>query len=266
MMIKRNAIELGDLKILIEDNFSDEWEIRVTYQDLVQDRLVVVMRYYNQEPRATDFPRSLRILTHSAPQSTPSWVDSVRRRFCGHGDVTLNQINEDSISDVSSDICFLVFDDCPEPIVSDPAFFNLAASLLKKPAHVIWVCPSNRTEMYQITGLARTAHAENSQLRMITVHTAQKLLEEAANCRLAEVLTICLNRLAVNGELQPEREYRIDADGLVLVPRLHRDKQVNKAIAGESISGAEIEMCPFIDPSKSLILSPGGKNSATLVE
>ncbi|GAW26265.1 putative polyketide synthase [Rosellinia necatrix] len=263
MLIDKRALELEELTSLVRVKLSGAWSIRFAYHDIVRSRLVVAVRCC-PELQSTELPTRLRILTHSPRHSIPNWVDTLYRHLRGYVDeITLKQLNKDAINDVGSDTCFLILDDCPEPIVSDPDFFNIVTSFLGQPARILWVCPSIPIQMYQITGLSRTAHAENSQLQLVTVHTAQTLLDsDAGHSRLAEILTVCLHCMsAVDSELQLEREYRILADGTVLVPRLQHEQQLSRAIARGHNPGVQIEMCPFVDSSRPLILSHSSHHS-----
>ncbi|KAI0437123.1 polyketide synthase [Xylaria telfairii] len=261
ILIDKRRMELQKLTSLVQDKLSSEWSIMLAYHDFTLDRLVVVVRYHAQQRKESS--RKLCILTHSPRQSTPNWVDSLYRHFRSRpGDVSLRQMDEDAIADVGPETCFLVLDDCPVPIISDPQFFHVITRLLRQPARILWVCPNIPIQMYQITGLSRTAHAENGQLRLIIVHTAQNMFDGVAtDSRLAEILTSCLDRIdAGHTELQPEREYRIRADGTVLVHRLQRDRKLSRVIAGECDTGIQTQMRPFVDPSRPLTLSYIGRH------
>ncbi|KAI1744665.1 polyketide synthase [Xylaria scruposa] len=263
MLLRGHTNEPKDLIYVIERMIPTTLRIQLTFYDSVRNGFVVVMRY-NDELRATRFPKRLRVLTHSPLHATSCWVKSLVRSFGAQGgSVTLNQIGEDAISNIDPDICFLVLDDCTEPIVSDSTLFSVSVTLMKSPARVLWVCPDTPPQMYQITGLSRSAHAENDQLRLITMHVARNMLEDDAKpSRLADILTICLTGLTVaDTELQPEREYQVRAEGNVLVPRLHRHQYLNTIVTGEKTLHPEIETRHFMDYSRPLILSSVGVKS-----
>lgn len=154
----------------------------------------------------------------------------------------------------------LVVDDYPDPILSDENCFGAVIELLKQPARVLWLCPDNPPQMHQVSGFSRTAHAENSELRLITAHAATKMLEEeeTQNFRLTNFLINRLGHLAAgDDELQPEREYVIRGDGVVLVPRLHHSETLDKIVAVDKPQQPEeLHMRRFVDASRTLKVSP----------
>ncbi|KAK3942538.1 putative polyketide synthase protein [Diplogelasinospora grovesii] len=243
-------------------------DVQLTFHDVDRGSLVVLARPSNA--RVTELPRNVQILTHSASQSTPSWVIALKGKLSARGvDVSLETLEAGtgSATDVWNSPV-LVIDDLPQPIISDPRCYSAAFALLKQPAHIIWLSPDDPLPMHQITGLARTAHAENDKLRLTTIHAAPNVLEHAdgpKHARLLEMLAGCLVRAAAqDNEPHHEREYRVREDGTVLVPRLRRSEQLNRAVSADAVHRPDVESRRFIDNSRSLILSntPGTSTSS----
>ncbi|KAM0811814.1 putative Polyketide synthase [Seiridium cardinale] len=98
--------------------------------------------------------------------------------------------------------------------------------------------------MFQITGVARTAHAWNNGLRFVTVHVDPGVLE---SWRLAGQVLHWLGYMTNrSGVPHHEGEYRVSKTAAVLVPRLHGIDQLNRAITSqERIECRQFEARPF---------------------
>ncbi|KAI2642229.1 polyketide synthase [Xylaria nigripes] len=237
MLLKKDENKsLEDLLQLIVSEAPDTLKVRSACYDEAQDRFVVTLRY-DDTPEALESLKALRILTHSALDSIPSYVNRLVKDFTSRSiDVSLEQFTPEAIDSADSSSRFLVIDDHPTTILDDPQQFTTAISLLKRPADIVWLCPDTPNQMHQISGISRTAHGENSQLRLTTIHAACSILEdEDKDDRLFDIVTGSFARFTPgNNDPQPEREYRVRADGVVLVPRLRPDENLNRVIAKES--------------------------------
>ncbi|TRX94306.1 hypothetical protein FHL15_004773 [Xylaria flabelliformis] len=216
-------LEVAFQRIIAQIPSSLLLKLRAKASGIPRQGSLVLALQREEGPETAKLPDKLRILTHSPPRSIPDWVRALVTglRACAIK-VTLDQINEHTIKEAVPDAVLIIIDDCPTPIVSDQSTFGLATAILQQPVQALWICPDSPAEMHQIVGLARTAHAENDGLRLTTVHVALELLERGDDVgRLTDVLVTCLKRLCLRAdEPQPEREYRIQANGAVLVPRL----------------------------------------------
>jgi acyl transferase domain-containing protein len=263
LLLEKDEHGSGELQQHVKDAVGNSLEVQFSFSDPISNRLVAVLRYADGLQDA-GVPRALRVLTHSPLHPNRPWVSVLLKTLRALGfSVALDQMST-AVMDADSSVFFVVLDDCPEPILSDPTCFSNVTTLLKHPARIVWICPDSPPQMYQITGFSRTAHAENSQLQLITVHSAVDFLEGEMNSqRLVKVLTTCFGRFAADGdEMQSEREYRIRPEGAVLVPRLRRNKRLNRIVTSNDKDYQEIEMSRFISSSRPLLLFPGDMHSA----
>ncbi|KAK8000576.1 hypothetical protein PG990_013176 [Apiospora arundinis] len=195
-------------------------------------------------------------------QPTVDWVNSLAlelQSLCPEftsGSIDAYSANPDDHDD---DICFLVVDDQAQPILSDPGCFDAVAALLNQPARIVWVSPEGPISMHQITGVARTAHAENYKLRLTTIHAPT---ERLASQQLQDLVVECMQLVMdprEDGEAYREREYWMRGDGTVLIPRLHPSRDLNRAVnntaGGVHDSSSYLEQRIFTDPGCPLVLS-----------
>ncbi|TGJ82436.1 hypothetical protein E0Z10_g6319 [Xylaria hypoxylon] len=248
-------------------NMYDEWhaelsetcpeiDVQLTFLDSVNKNMIVLMR--NISESSFHAPSQIRMLTHSTIQDTPSWLGTFKAGLREMGTTisveTLNQASNLCRSEPEDGSCFIVVDDLPQPILSDPNCFDAAITLFRQTSRVLWLSPDSPLAMHQITGVARTAHAENDNLRVTTVHVATDALQ---NPRLVSVLGRLWNYL-VDTDHQPhrEREYALNEDAVVLIPRLSRSDSLNHVVgaAGE-VDSVEINMNAFIDSGRPVCLS-----------
>ena len=244
-------------------------EEQLTFRDNARDRLVVLAK-------AAEIPLSskIHILTHSACDA-PLWVRAVKDRMIGSNvDVSLDTLNLDTVEalhssgalDSGSSDTVVIVDDMPSlPILTDTNTFNAAIALLKQPARLVWLSPDNPASFHQIEGVARTAHAENDKLRLITIHAASsQLADQLCHERLVNVVFDATNQVAGTRTAHVEREYRIRKDGAVVVPRLHHSDKLNHAVINDGSLGPKTDTHRFSDDHRPLMLSSDG--SALFVE
>ncbi|KAI0867788.1 polyketide synthase [Hypoxylon argillaceum] len=213
-------------------------DIQMVFLDAVDGNLIVLARIINTySPHP---PSYIQIYTHSSLYNTPPWVTDIVSGLHQRG--TLSSL--DTLSQAP-------------PILGDEDCFNTAITLLRRKNRIIWLSIDEPMSMHQITGVARTAHAENDDLRLITFHVAPDALQSS---RLNDMFTTLLNRVAdQNRPLHSEREYRMRGTGEVLIPRLHLSDRLNRAIhIAEEADHVELEVKPFI--SEQPIYLSVGKN------
>lgn len=235
-------------------------DVQLTFHDALRDSLVVVSR----PKKIAQLPENIQILTHSKASSAPSWVTSLEARLRALGcHTSLNTLNKDTIhrnvdTSTNGSSCILVVDDQPEPILSDPSCFSAVTALLKQPGQLVWLSPDSPLSMHQITGVARTAHAENDKLRLVTIHASANVLEEeSGRGRLLDIVASSVGRSAAKdggSPRQEEREYRVRESGTVLVPRLSRSEQLNRAVSTGDPDAPETKLSRFLDASQPLVL------------
>ncbi|KAI4090603.1 MAG: hypothetical protein LQ344_004650 [Seirophora lacunosa] len=237
--------------------------------DEAKSRSFVVLKPRFMRPSA-----KIQILSHSM-QGTSAWVslleDGLRARTADVtvailGSATVNSLLYQRASSTASKDIIVVVDDVPNaPALADGNKFDAIKTLLGSPARLVWLSPDDPPEFHQIEGVARSAHAENENLRLTTIHAASKFLADAENHeRLTEVVASVMHQVGDIQSLHTEREYRIDEGGTVLVPRLQYSDRLNGAIGHEKRYGPETEEHPFADAQRPLVLSSG--SSALFVD
>lgn len=246
----------GDWASLIHEAHLD---VQLSTYDTVRKSLVILARPQNTE-QAVTLPRSITILTHSEGGDEQEWVAQIENWLqarCSkvsreplHGSRT---ISDPDIIERGNEHCFIVVEDQTSPIISDPNCFDTVISLLKQTSRIIWLSPSDPLPMHQITGVARTAHAENEDLRLTTIHLAPQLLS-ANDENFYRLLGFLALRLDTEGTAQ-EREYLVTKSGSVLIPRLLPEDSINHAIRRDTAERYEIEYGPFLDNSRTVALA-----------
>ncbi|KAF3003829.1 t1pks [Neopestalotiopsis sp. 37M] len=230
------------------------FKVQLNFTHAVSNEIIVLARKVDLHESA--LPTHLRFLTHSRKSETPQWVEKIKSEMrVGGFDVAHEQLGYGLPHfETAHAILTVVVDDLPVPILSDREAFQVALGLLQQKSEIVWLSPESSPSMYQITGVARTAHAENNDLRLTTVHIDTKVLEHP---RLANLLPYWLHQVANrDGGLHQEREYRITKTAAVLVPRLHRSDQLNEAIQShKSIACREIKAIPFSASTHATVLT-----------
>lgn len=199
------------------------------------------------------------MLSHSKDQSGGDWARSLCRRLHKVCTELMTHSIDETAAFIGQDddgTCFLVVEDQDQPILSDPRCFDAVVALLNQPARVIWVSPNSPVSMHQITGVARTAHAENYKLRLITIHADAEAL---ASERLQDLVVKCMLQVMSSGEDSEsyrEREYWIRGDGMILIPRLHPSDGLNHVVNMSSgvNDASNIEQRTFADPDCPLVI------------
>ncbi|KUI71345.1 Lovastatin diketide synthase LovF [Cytospora mali] len=266
-------------------------EVQFRFEDERLGCSVVVARPNMHTPLSLQLAASqVCILTHSnRPNgdrvSSVSWPSALATRLRALGAI----VTLDTLCDMDSEIVeayansglVIVADDGPHSILSDAHSFIPTIALLKhSDSRVVWISP-DIPAMHQITGVARTAHAENDSLGLITVHAAEALLADLAHSegginaqRILGLLESCLGRLSlskVEGERQviQEREYRVHENGTVLVPRLLCSERLNRFVRtareDDPTNSTSVIKSRFLDSKRPLLLSlsrPSGKGGA----
>ncbi|KAI5925744.1 polyketide synthase [Camillea tinctor] len=229
-------------------------DVQLTFYDKARGSLIATAQPIIT--KAVQLSANIRVLTSSEVTPVPAWVDTIIDGLRAHGAnvsqaaLKENVITADADAISNDDSCVIVLEDQDRPILSDSSRFSAVTALLKQPARILWLSPDAPLPMHQITGVARTAHAENDKLRLTTIHVSPSLFGQP---RLLDVITGCLRRATKGSETHHEREYRVREDGSVLVPRLRRSEQLNRTISTNA-HVPEIELRRFVDRSRPLVL------------
>ncbi|KAI0388909.1 polyketide synthase [Xylariaceae sp. FL0594] len=244
-------------------------EIQLAFSDAMNGKSIVIARTSSVSPHP--HLNSMQIFTHSMPQDTPSWVSSLQAGLSALGITSsLNTLSEEvpkKNDDDNANDAMIIIDDLPQPILDDEKLFDVAITLLRQRRRILWLSLDQPLPMHQITGVSRTAHAENDHLRLTTVHVAPAAF---GHPRLADVVRNLLGRLTdQTTPLHYEREYLVREDVSVLIPRLHRSDRLNLAIStAKPIDHVDIEVKPFKNEAQPMSLqtsSDSRDNDATFV-
>ncbi|KAI0448663.1 polyketide synthase [Xylaria acuta] len=217
-LLKTNDILLLALKPEAIENWRKalqevcpDLHVRTSFFDVTKDRLLVIVRQADAQNCA--LPSNVQVLTHSMLGTTPFWVNKLKAELGTKG----VEIRHESLGETlvqawtDGDSCIVIVDDLPQPILDDQLCFEAAIELLRERNQILWLSLDDPPSMHQITGVARTAHAEDDTLRLSTVHIAAEVLESD---ELVEMLARWLNHVADrDGVPHYEREYKVNKDG-----------------------------------------------------
>lgn len=232
------------------------------------DRYVLVAKVC--QSLATVNPR-IRLLTHSDHTSRPSWVTALEKGLRSRNvEMSLETMTLEAVktSDTRNESTITItLDDLPTPILSNSQLFPCAMALLAAPSRILWLCPNDPPNFHQIEGVSRTAHTENENLRLTTIHVDSTFLADGTcHDRLVDVIASVASRLASPEQPHTEREYRIRTDGAVILPRLHRSDRLNQAIAAtDDVLGSKPETQKFLDSQRPLSLLLDNKNITSAI-
>ncbi|KAL7940462.1 polyketide synthase [Trichoderma barbatum] len=146
----------------------------------------------------------------------------------------------------TDDAMNIVIDDGSNPILSNISeeTFRHIVDLLQTPSNVLWLGMQTdekdriNPKKHLITGVARSAHAENDRLEMVTVDVQQTFTQEACPALLDFLGEIILSFLKKGAPR--EREY-IYTGSDILVPRVMPNYNLNRQIARSNDKITEVE-------------------------
>lgn len=247
----------------------DKLQEQLRFHDESRGKTVVVVK----PAAAGRLPAKVHIFTHSGSTSDdrPVWVSAIEDRLRSHNvSVSVAALSTSAVEQLGnclsaegSNGAILIADDQPDqPILSDAQTFPAATALLGLPeARVVWLSPDDPPAFHQITGVSRTAHAENGSLRLTTVHASSRALanttENDIYDRLCDVTGDAIGRVADVGTIHAEREYRLNGDGAILTPRLRHNEKLNSVVTiNEGRRVLETESRLFGGGRSPVILSP----------
>lgn len=205
--------------------------------------------------------------------SLPRNLRTVIAEMCGtlslHG-VQLSAVTSTSwdTKQPYDDAINVVIDDGSNPILSrnDAEQFQQVVDLLQRRSNVLWVSMQNNEndvvspKKHLITGLARTAHAENEHLEMVTVDVQETVTPEVSS-KLLDFLADIIIHFPKKGAPR-EREYVYTGTN-VLVPRVMPNNTLNLQISRRDVMTTKAES--FTSPELPLRLTAQKDNSAQVV-
>lgn len=235
-------------------------DTQLSFLDSRDQSVIIVARPLRAEVM-TKVLANVQIVTRSGLQSRVPYVATLQNKLLACGIdaswTTIQSLNVDLKSvfpAADPDItCVVIMEDEEQPIISDPQCFEALISLLKQPVRIVWISPDEPLPMHQITGVARTAHSENEDLRLTLVHVASKLLS-SKDIEVSHRLCDIVVRTFSSPGPHEEREYQVNEDGTVLIPRLQHSMSFNNAVCNDSGDRHEIQQIPFTDSSRILAL------------
>ena len=136
---------------------------------------------------------------------------------------------------VELDTIYVVFDHGPHSILStfDQQTYDNFLSLMKSGSMVMWInvlgwdTDNHNAEKALIKGFARSAHAENEALRLVTVDVQPSYNQplDSQSHHICAILARSFETADCN-VMQQEREFVVQ-DGQVLIPRILRNQSLN---------------------------------------
>lgn len=136
-----------------------------------------------------------------------------------------------------TDAIYMVIDNSRHSLLSSPtpARFHQIVGLMTQCTDVFWICYhadvdfNANPETALVTGLARTAHAENQTLRLVTLDIQQPFDLQGKSRILSIVSSLLFRSFHISSDhaVLREREY-IYKDENLLIPRLVPDENVNR--------------------------------------
>lgn len=265
LLLKESGTIVVALKAKPDYNWAEimrqaQFEVQLSAQDSNRGRFIIVARPASGS-ETENLPLSIQILTHSQKALTRSWVVDIE-----HGlREKYKSVSRDEIQTFNSSpgiypgkkpskTCFVVIEDEVRPILSDPNCFDAAMSLLRQPSKVVWLSPSEPLSMHQITGVGRTAHAENDELCLTTIHHAPQLLSTRSG-NLDRLLELLRAAIQSDGRAR-EREYQVSDTGIITIPRVLPDESLEHAIRCGGAGHCEVMRGRFLNGARVLTL-PG---------
>ncbi|OLN84398.1 Lovastatin diketide synthase LovF 12 [Colletotrichum chlorophyti] len=143
-----------------------------------------------------------------------------------------------NLSSSGSDI-HVVIDDGQRPVLNNISSikFQKIVQLLKAPSKVVWITVQTNYKYatnpvkHLITGVSRTAHAENDDLNMVTVDVQQGISLNNDDAQLIDFLSNLIRTHGMSDSSSTEREY-IFQDNQILIPRVIPSNSIQRWMPG----------------------------------
>ncbi|KAH6608313.1 hypothetical protein Trco_004626 [Trichoderma cornu-damae] len=221
----------------------------------------------------------IRLLTEesSLPSNLKNFAAQISS-VLGNNGMQVTASSWDNLLPYDKTAIYVVIDDGSRPILSGISQdrFRLVVDLLQRPSKIIWCSIQDNEEnrynsrKHLVTGVSRTAHAENEDLDMVTIDI-QQTLDETTQPAILQLLSQVVESFS-NKDIPREREYIYNGTD-VLVPRLVSHATLNRQVSGKmettiettSFLGSQISL-KLGDSQKGLIFVENTGNIESLVE
>lgn len=179
------------------------------------------------------------------------------------------------LAPLAEDTVYVILDDMDHPLLSSPSstLFRGITRILAARSQVLWVTLAHRSRSKEnpeygiLTGLARSARLENSDLRLVTLNIQHSIASDSPGViqRVSDVIRASF--MASETERSNEVEYAYD-HGSVKIPRLISDDKINSLVKQVNCT-PDLEQSPFHQrgrPIKLHVKTPGLMDSLQFVE
>nr|QED55503.1 TRI17 [Trichoderma albolutescens] len=172
----------------------------------------------------------------SLPSSLKSLATELSNALGSNGlQVTVSSLD----TKTQDNVIHVVIDDGSNPLLSEagPEKFRQIVDLVQGSSKIVWISAQDNDQdiispkKHLITGFARTAHAENDDLELVTIDV-QQTLDQTTQGGISQFLTEVVRSFA-NGDSLREREYVYNGTD-VLVPRLIPHAILNHQVSGKN--------------------------------
>ena len=186
--------------------------------------------------------RSIRIIANDDNSDTSRRLaGAIRSELESHG-LEVSVVSW-GLNLLMAGVIYVVIDDsrCPILLNPTPARFHQIVNLMAQCTDVFWISwhvdvgLNANPETALVTGLARTAHAENQALRLVTLDVQQSF-DLQRKSRILSIVSGLLFRsfhLSSDDAVLREREYIYKDDNL-FIPRIVSDDNVNRWMSRDS--------------------------------
>ncbi|OHW96135.1 polyketide synthase protein [Colletotrichum incanum] len=190
------------------------------------------------------------IMDQGVPAELKLLSDQLIDELKGRGLSLFSASWEDTIHSSHGSDINVVIDNGQQPILANVSSvkFQKIVQLLRAQSNIIWITAQNSSEncmnpvKHLITGVSRTAHAENDDLRMITIDVQQSIGCQTENHMLLDFLTHLITSHGTKNSSASEREY-VYKDNMILIPRVMPSRAIQQWIPGHSAEPTEMQ--PF---------------------
>lgn len=233
-----------------EEEFEDaslEMEMELKDSELTHLNSVMIARHQRETP--PDYFGEV-CLVPIGPQEQQGSVPKISTALVKKG-LQVTIANFEDCFDTK--LVTIILDDGHNPLLSNitPQDFEKLCQALRRESRILWISCSNNPssstnpKKHLVTGLARSAHAENSDLRFVTIDVQQSTNGE--NEILFDAIAECAYNSFFTSSEFVERELVFRGDTM-RIPRLLPSTALNKWVRKQEKS-PEIGHCNFADNS-----------------
>ena len=245
---------------LLQSSFSDVQSCLDDISDnLRSDRMLVSQAV---DPYTQTVVDPIMIIAEEGLETLASHLESALRSQGFHSDLTTWEL-----LDPTDKAIFIILDNGRRPLLSNltQERFRQVVNLLGSCSKVFWVIAQDdaitglNPEKGLLTGLVRSARAENEDLRIITLDV-QDTIGECMPDLIVKIISILLNGFgdSLRDHQSHEDEYAY-RNGWILIPRLIANSQINKWMGHDTAKS--LTRTPYLRSDRPLKLSISTKTS-----